>query len=80
MAENRHGLCGATTLGVMALGGVLALAQTATSIAPLRTAPVEKFTVNPGFRDWGPTVLAGTTLIGGNSTNRLTGPRRRSRM
>jgi len=70
MAENRHGLCGATTLGVMALGGVLALAQTATSIAPLRTAPVEKFTVNPGFRDWGPTVLAGTTLIGGNSTNR----------
>ena len=54
----------------MALGGVLALAQTATSIAPLRTAPVEKFTVNPGHRDWAPTVLAGTTIIGGNSSNR----------
>jgi len=54
----------------MSLGGVLALAQTATSIAPLRTAPVEKFTINPGFRDWGPTVIAGTTIIGGNSTNR----------
>jgi outer membrane protein assembly factor BamB len=70
MAGNMPGFCGATTLGVVALGGVLALAQIATSIAPLRTAPVEKFTVNPGFRDWGPTVLAGTTLIGGNSTNR----------
>jgi outer membrane protein assembly factor BamB len=54
----------------MACGGVLTLAQTATSVAPLRTAPVEKFTVNPGHRDWAPTVLAGTTIIGGNSSNR----------
>jgi outer membrane protein assembly factor BamB len=54
----------------MALGGVLALAQTATSIAPLRTAPVETFTINPGHRDWARTVLAGTTIIGGNSSNR----------
>ena len=36
----------------MALGGALTLAQTAPGIAPLRTAPIEKFTVNPGFRDW----------------------------
>jgi outer membrane protein assembly factor BamB len=45
------------------------LAQTA-AITPLRTAPVEKFTVNPGHRDWTPTVIAGTTIIGGNSSNR----------
>jgi len=45
-------------------------AQTALGIAPLRTAPSEKFTVNPGFRDWSPAVLAGTTIIGGNSSNR----------
>ena len=46
------------------------MAQTTSAIAPLRTAPIEKFTVNPGFRDWAPTVLAGTTIIGGNSSNR----------
>jgi outer membrane protein assembly factor BamB len=61
---------GRTTLAVIAISSVLTLAQTATSIAPLRTAPVERFTVNPGHRDWGPTVLAGTTIIGGNATNR----------
>lgn len=70
MARNRFGFCGATTFGVIALGGVLALAQTAASIAPLRTAPVEQFTVNPGHRDWAKTVLAGSTIIGGNSSNR----------
>ena len=58
----------AATLAAVALGGVLTLAQT--SLAPLRTTPVETFTVNPGHRDWGPTVLAGTTIIGGNSTNK----------
>ena len=26
--------------------------------------------MNPGFRDWGPTTIAGTTIIGGNSSNR----------
>lgn len=64
------GYCGATTFGVIALGGVLAIAQTGTTITPLRTAPVEQFTVNPGHRDWTKTVLVGTTIIGGNSTNR----------
>ena len=62
--------CAVTTLAVAALGGALTVAQTTSAIAPLRTAPVEKFTVNPGFRDWAPTVLAGTTIIGGNSSNR----------
>src|SRR4029077_8155272 len=61
---------GAATLAVMVLGGALALAQTAQTIAPLRTTPAETFTINPGFRDWAPTVLAGTTIIGGNSSNR----------
>lgn len=64
------GISQASTLAAIALGGALALAQTAPAIAPLRTAPVERFTVNPGFRDWAPTVLAGTTIIGGNSSNR----------
>jgi outer membrane protein assembly factor BamB len=31
---------------------------------------VEKLTVNPGFRDWGPTTIAGTTILAGNSTNK----------
>ena len=38
--------------------------------ASLRSAPVERFTVNPGFRDWGPTTIAGSTILGGNPTNR----------
>jgi outer membrane protein assembly factor BamB len=61
---------GATTLAVMALCGALALAQTPPGITALRTAPTEKLTVNPGFRDWAPAVLAGTTIIAGNSSNR----------
>lgn len=36
----------------------------------LRAEPVEAITVNPGFRDWSPTTIAGTTLYGGNQTNR----------
>jgi outer membrane protein assembly factor BamB len=54
----------------MILGAVLTIAQTMPGIAPLRTAPIEKFTVNPGHRDWSATVLAGSTIIGGNSSNR----------
>src|SRR4029077_15794100 len=57
-------------VAVMALGGALTLAQTAPGITPLRSAPTQKFTVNPGFRDWSRPVLAGTTIIGGNSSNR----------
>ena len=61
---------GGTALAGMVLGGALTLAQVAPTIAPLRTPPVEKFTVNPGFRDWAPAVLAGTTIIAGNTSNR----------
>jgi outer membrane protein assembly factor BamB len=39
-------------------------------IQPLRTMPAEKLTVNPGFRDWGPATVAGTTILAGNQTNR----------
>jgi outer membrane protein assembly factor BamB len=54
-----------------ALCGALTLAQPdLSSIQPLRTAPTEKFTVNPGFRDWAPTTIAGTTILGGNSSNK----------
>jgi outer membrane protein assembly factor BamB len=54
-----------------ALWTVLALAQSdPSSIQPLRTAPTETLTVNPGFRDWSPTTIAGTTILGGNQTNR----------
>ena len=50
---------------------MLALAQSGpAAISPLRTAPTEKLTVNPGFRDWSPTTIAGTTILGGNSSNR----------
>ena len=58
------------TFVAAALGAALAFAQTATDIAGIRNKPTEKFTVNPGFRDWSQTVIAGTTIIGGNSTNR----------
>ena len=54
-----------------ALCVALTLAQPdPSSIQPLRTAPTEKFTVNPGFRDWAPTTIAGTTILGGNSSNK----------
>ncbi len=58
------------TIGLIVLGAAVTLAQTAGGIAPVRSKPTEKFTVNPGHRDWSATVLAGTTIIGGNSTNR----------
>lgn len=66
MANDR---VGGTTLAVIVLGA-LTLAQTSPGVAPLRTAPVESFTVNPGFRNWAPAVIAGTTIISGNSSNR----------
>src|SRR5829696_4500017 len=49
----------------------VAITQTESpSIPPLRTPPMEKLTVNPGFRDWSPRTIVGTTLVGGNQTNR----------
>src|SRR5688500_5914563 len=57
---------------VVPLVSFLALVQVGpgSSTSPLRTAPTEKLTVNPGFRDWGPTTIAGTTILAGNSTNK----------
>ena len=49
---------------------ILAAAALAQSYGPVKVAPTEKFTVNLGFRDWGPTTVAGSTIIGGNSSNR----------
>jgi outer membrane protein assembly factor BamB len=57
-------------IGALAAGAFcVALAFAQSTPAPLRTLPKEKFTINPGFRDWGPTTIAGTTIIGGNSSN-----------
>ena len=46
MARDIFGFCGATTFGAVVLGGVLGLAQAPAGIAPLRTAPVEQFTIH----------------------------------
>jgi outer membrane protein assembly factor BamB len=51
------------------VSAALAFAQPVT-ISPVRGAPTEKLTVNPGFRDWGPTTVVGTTVLAGNKTNR----------
>ena len=62
---------GGGTIAGVALCTVVALAQPdPSSIRPLRTAPTEKLTVNPGFRDWGPTTVVGTTILAGNPTNK----------
>jgi len=60
------------TLGDMAQCGTKAwlIATMCVVSAFAQTAPTERFTVNPGFRDWGPTTIAGNTIIGGNSSNR----------
>ncbi|WP_162180030.1 PQQ-binding-like beta-propeller repeat protein [Bryobacter aggregatus] len=48
----------------------LVLGQSASApVAPLRTAPTEKLTVNAGFRDWSPATVAGATIVAGNQTN-----------
>lgn len=46
------------------------LPQSGASDSPLRTAPTEKFTVNPGHRDWTRTAVAQSTIVGGSSSNR----------
>lgn len=62
---------GGGAIAGISLCTVLALAQSnPPSLQPLRTTPTEKFTVNPGFRDWGPTTVAGTTILGGNVNQR----------
>ena len=62
---------GSGSVAASALCTVLALAQSGASpVGPLRTAPRETLTVNPGFRDWGPATITGTTILAGNSSNR----------
>ena len=55
---------------VVMLSAFSSLPQSGVSDSPLRTAPTEKFTVNPGHRDWAPTAIAQSTIVGGNSSNR----------
>ncbi len=62
-------LRGCAALVSTALCAAITFAQSASSV-PLHAAPTEKFAVNPGFRDWAPTAIAGTTILGGNSSNR----------
>ena len=61
---------GATVVAAVFCGSGMVAQQASSLLTPLRTAPGEKLTVNPGFRDWGPTTIAGTTILGGNMTNR----------
>ena len=62
--------CGGRVVIKAALCTVLIFAQpNSPPIQPLRTMPVEKLKVNPGFRDWGPVTVAGTTILSGNQTN-----------
>ena len=60
---------GSGALGGVALCAVLGFAQSAPPL-PLRTTPVERLTVNAGFRDWSPATVAGTTILAGNQTGR----------
>jgi outer membrane protein assembly factor BamB len=71
MTLSRRGWCGRLTAASIALSSVLVFGQSESpTVLPLRTAPTETLTVNPGFRDWSPTTVAGTTILGGNQTNR----------
>lgn len=59
-------------LGAVVRRGIetLLVATICVASAFAQATPKERFTVNLGFRDWGPTTIAGTTIIGGNSSNR----------
>ena len=61
---------GAAILGVALYTGVPWAQPGPAPVAPLRTTPTEQITVKVAFRDWGPTTVAGTTILGGNSSNR----------
>ena len=67
-SSDRRWFVGSTILGIT-LFTALGFAQSdPPRIQPLRKAPVEALTVNPGFRDWGPATVAGTTILAGNQT------------
>ena len=68
MASNHRWFAGSTIMGAL-LCAAPGLAQSdPTRIEPIRNQPKETLTVNPGFRDWGPTTVAGTTILAGNQT------------
>jgi outer membrane protein assembly factor BamB len=70
MASNRRWFAAGTIMGAV-LCAAPALAQPDPSrIQPVRNQPVETLTVNPGFRDWSPAAVAGTTILAGNQTGR----------
>ncbi len=70
MASNRRWFAGSAIMGAV-LWAVPGLAQSdPTRIQPIRNRPVETLTVNPGFRDWSPAAVAGTTILAGNQTGR----------
>ena len=47
-----------------------ATAQSAADLNPIRSAPEEQFTVDVGVRDWGPSTIAGNTLVAGGPTGK----------
>lgn len=61
---------GLATLASMLLAtqfaGMTWAQEPAGPVQPLQTAPVEKFTVNAGVRDWGPATLSGGLLLAGS--------------
>jgi hypothetical protein len=70
MASNQRCFAGSTIM-IAVLCAVPGLAQpNPARIQPVRNQPVETLTVNPGFRDWSPAAVAGTTILAGNQTGR----------
>lgn len=63
--------CGAVTaVAALFLPAMLFAQPDPSSVQPLRTAPAAKFTVDAGFRDWGPATVAGTTILAGSPSGR----------
>ena len=50
------------------IGCIGVAAAQAPSFRPIVADANEALTVNPGFRDWGPATIAGTTILAGNSS------------
>ena len=67
MFSSKRAFRTAGTFAIVVLYAGMAAAQ-GPSFRPIVSDPKEALTVNPGFRDWGPTIVAGTTIIGGNMT------------
>jgi outer membrane protein assembly factor BamB len=66
--SDRRWFVGSTIMGVALFTGLGFAQSDPPRIQPLRKVPAETLTVNPGFRDWGPATVAGTTILAGNQT------------